>query len=110
MEEVETIAKQPTSIPISCTQELNLDTLLEMLWEQMGLVRASLVFRVVLCLEGSCAVSPGALLPLFIPWQMSKGYDTARRGMTLHLHADSNLLTLRGGQLPPTAARISCTA
>ena len=39
MEEVETIAKQPTSIPISCTQELNLDTLLEMLWEQMGLVR-----------------------------------------------------------------------
>jgi ribosome-interacting GTPase 1 len=39
MEEVEQIAQQPTSIPISCTQQLNLDTLLEMLWEKMGLVR-----------------------------------------------------------------------
>lgn len=55
MEEVETIAKQPTSIPISCTQELNLDTLLEMLWEQMGLVRALLVLKKLSCLP------PGAL-------------------------------------------------
>ncbi len=39
MEEVEAIARQPNSIPISCTQELNLDTLLEMLWDMMGLVR-----------------------------------------------------------------------
>lgn len=39
MEEVETIARQSTSIPISCTQQLNLDTLLEMLWDMMGLVR-----------------------------------------------------------------------
>jgi ribosome-interacting GTPase 1 len=54
MEEVEAIARQPTSIPISCTQELNLDTLLEMLWEQMGLVRALLVPKTLLC------PSPGA--------------------------------------------------
>ena len=40
MEEVEAIARQDVSIPISCTQQLNLDTLLEMLWEMMGLVRS----------------------------------------------------------------------
>ncbi len=39
MEEVEQVARQPNSIPISCTQRLNLDTLLEMLWDMMGLVR-----------------------------------------------------------------------
>ena len=40
LEEVETIARQETSIPISCTQQLNLDTLLDMLWDMMGLVRS----------------------------------------------------------------------
>mmetsp|Transcript_6252 Transcript_6252/g.17956 ORF Transcript_6252/g.17956 Transcript_6252/m.17956 type:complete len:401 (+) Transcript_6252:365-1567(+) len=39
LEEVEAIAREPNSIPISCTQDLNLDTLLEMLWDMMGLVR-----------------------------------------------------------------------
>ena len=38
MEEVDAIARQPDSIPLSCTQRLNLDTLLEMLWDMMGLV------------------------------------------------------------------------
>ena len=42
MEEVDTIARQPDSIPISCTQRLNLDTLLGMLWDMMGLVRPQL--------------------------------------------------------------------
>lgn len=40
LEEVEAIAREPNSIPISCTQDLNLDTLLEMLWDMMGLVRS----------------------------------------------------------------------
>ena len=43
MEEVDAIARQPDSIPISCTQRLNLDTLLEMLWDMMGLVRPPLL-------------------------------------------------------------------
>jgi ribosome-interacting GTPase 1 len=38
MEEVDAIARQPDSIPLSCTQRLNLDTLLGMLWDMMGLV------------------------------------------------------------------------
>ena len=45
LEEVEAIAQQPNSIPISCTQELNLDTLLEMLWDMMGLVRPSFLHK-----------------------------------------------------------------
>jgi uncharacterized protein len=40
MEEVDQIARQPMSVPISCYQELNLDGLLERIWEEMSLVRA----------------------------------------------------------------------
>lgn len=79
MEEVETIAQQPTSIPISCTQELNLDTLLEMLWEQMGLVRALLVLKKLLCL------SPGALA-LHSHRGRCLGYDTPQLEVALHLY------------------------
>lgn len=39
MEEVEEIAGRPFSIPISCYHKLNLDGLLEMIWDMMGLVR-----------------------------------------------------------------------
>ncbi|KDD73656.1 hypothetical protein H632_c1958p0, partial [Helicosporidium sp. ATCC 50920] len=39
MEEVDEIARRPHSIPISCYQKLNLDGLLERIWDMMGLVR-----------------------------------------------------------------------
>jgi uncharacterized protein len=39
LEEVDEIARWPDSIPISCTMKLNLDGLLELLWEMMALVR-----------------------------------------------------------------------
>lgn len=39
MEEVDEIARRPNSIPISCTQNLNLDGLLVKMWEMMALVR-----------------------------------------------------------------------
>lgn len=39
MEEVDEIARRPTSIPISCSANLNLDGLLERIWEMMALVR-----------------------------------------------------------------------
>lgn len=39
MEEVDEIARRPNSIPISCMQNLNLDGLLERIWDMMALVR-----------------------------------------------------------------------
>ncbi|GAB4821710.1 hypothetical protein N2152v2_008756 [Parachlorella kessleri] len=39
MEEVDEIARRPFSIPISCYQKLNLDGVLERIWDMMGLVR-----------------------------------------------------------------------
>ena len=39
IEEVDEIARRPFSIPISCYHQLNLDGLLEKIWEMMGLVR-----------------------------------------------------------------------
>lgn len=38
MEEVDEIARWPNSIPISCSVQLNLDGLLERIWEMMALV------------------------------------------------------------------------
>lgn len=38
MEEVDEIARRPNSIPISCFQKLNLDGLLEKMWDMMSLV------------------------------------------------------------------------
>jgi ribosome-interacting GTPase 1 len=45
MEEVEEIARRPNSIPISCSLRLNLDGLLEHIWDMMALVRVA--WRVV---------------------------------------------------------------
>lgn len=39
IEEVDEIARRPYSIPISCYHNLNMDGLLERIWEMMGLVR-----------------------------------------------------------------------
>jgi ribosome-interacting GTPase 1 len=39
MEEVEEIGSRPNSIPISCQLKLNMDGLLERIWEMMALVR-----------------------------------------------------------------------
>jgi hypothetical protein len=38
MEEVDEIARRPNSVPISCVAKLNLDGLLEAIWEAMALV------------------------------------------------------------------------
>jgi hypothetical protein len=38
MEEVDEIARRPNSVPISCHMKLNLDGLLEAIWEAMALV------------------------------------------------------------------------
>mmetsp|Transcript_12432 Transcript_12432/g.35098 ORF Transcript_12432/g.35098 Transcript_12432/m.35098 type:complete len:389 (-) Transcript_12432:497-1663(-) len=39
IEEVDHIARQPMSVPISCYEQLNLDGLLKRIWEEMALVR-----------------------------------------------------------------------
>ncbi|PNW89062.1 hypothetical protein CHLRE_01g058886v5 [Chlamydomonas reinhardtii] len=39
MEEVDEMARWPNSIPISCSMKLNMDGLLERIWEMMALVR-----------------------------------------------------------------------
>eukprot|EP01026_Neomeris_dumetosa_P036434 TRINITY_DN2940_c0_g1_i11.p1 TRINITY_DN2940_c0_g1~~TRINITY_DN2940_c0_g1_i11.p1 ORF type:complete len:425 (+),score=57.45 TRINITY_DN2940_c0_g1_i11:76-1275(+) len=39
MEEVDEIARRPYSIPVSCYQELNIEGLLEFIWDMMALVR-----------------------------------------------------------------------
>ena len=39
MEEVAEIGRRPNSIPISCQLKLNMDGLLERIWEMMALVR-----------------------------------------------------------------------
>lgn len=38
MEEVDEIAHRPNSIPISCSLKLNMDGLLERIWDMMALV------------------------------------------------------------------------
>jgi ribosome-interacting GTPase 1 len=38
MEEVDEIARRPCSIPISCSLKLNMDGLLERIWDMMALV------------------------------------------------------------------------
>ena len=40
VEEVDAIARMPNSIPCSAFQELNMDGLLERMWDMMALVRA----------------------------------------------------------------------
>jgi hypothetical protein len=42
MEEVAEIGSRPNSIPISCQLKLNMDGLLERIWEMMALVGAQL--------------------------------------------------------------------
>jgi C-terminal region of MMR_HSR1 domain len=39
IEEVDAIARQPNSIPVSCSMELNMDALLARIWDMMALVR-----------------------------------------------------------------------
>ena len=39
IEEVDEIARRPSSIPVSCYQDLNMDGWLERIWDMMGLVR-----------------------------------------------------------------------
>jgi len=39
IEEVDTIARMPNSIPCSASQELNMNGLLELMWDMMALVR-----------------------------------------------------------------------
>eukprot|EP00916_Digyalum_oweni_P017059 GHVL01027955.1.p1 GENE.GHVL01027955.1~~GHVL01027955.1.p1 ORF type:complete len:361 (+),score=46.16 GHVL01027955.1:58-1140(+) len=39
LSELETLARRPMSVVISCTSSLNLDTLLERVWDEIGLVR-----------------------------------------------------------------------
>ncbi len=59
VEEVDAIARMPNSIPCSAFQELNMDGLLERMWDMMALVRAytkkvpplfPLCIKAVLCL------------------------------------------------------------
>lgn len=38
MEEVDEIARRANSIPVSCSLKLNMDGLLEKMWEMMALV------------------------------------------------------------------------
>ena len=40
VEEVDAIARMPTSLPCSASQGLNMDGLLERMWDMMALVRA----------------------------------------------------------------------
>lgn len=39
IEEVDQIARRPNSLPVSCYMELNMDMLLNRMWDMMGLVR-----------------------------------------------------------------------
>lgn len=53
MEEVDEIARRPNSIPISCHFKLNMDGLLERIWEMMALVRDSANNSLYACLYAS---------------------------------------------------------
>lgn len=39
IEEVDQIARRPSSLPVSCYMKLNMDMLLGRMWDMMGLVR-----------------------------------------------------------------------
>ena len=54
IEEVDEIARRPTSLPVSCYLQLNMDMLLSRMWSMMGLVR---IYTKKVCpprTEGDC--------------------------------------------------------
>lgn len=53
MEEVDEIAHRANSIPISCSLKLNMDGLLERIWEMMALV-GMLDLHLLVCLPTPC--------------------------------------------------------
>ena len=53
IEEVDAIARMPASIPCSASQQLNMDGLLERMWDMMALVRVY-TKRVRACLPARC--------------------------------------------------------
>jgi hypothetical protein len=59
MEEVDEIARRPNSIPISCSLRLNMDGLLERIWDMMALVRVY---------TKKVGVWPASLLPALPHW------------------------------------------
>jgi hypothetical protein len=56
MEEVDEIARRANSIPISCSLKLNMDGLLERIWDMMALVRGGGCAFVASCVNCAAAL------------------------------------------------------
>ncbi|CAB0032611.1 unnamed protein product [Trichogramma brassicae] len=107
IEEVDRIARQPNSVVVSCNMKLNLDFLLETLWEYLALIRVytkkpgqppdfddGLILRKGVTVEHVCHAIHRTLAEQFkyaLVWGTSTKYSPQRVGVQ-HIMADEDVI------------------
>lgn len=102
IEEVDRIARQPHSVVVSCNMKLNLDYLLEVLWEYLALIRVytkkpgqppdfsdGLILRRGVTVEHVCHAIHRSLVQAFkyaLVWGTSTKYSPQRVGLSHIMH------------------------
>lgn len=107
IEEVNRLARQPNSVVVSCNMQLNLDYLLESLWEELKLIRVytkkpgqppdfddGLILRRGVTVEHVCHAIHRTLAPQFkyaLVWGTSTKYSPQRVGIS-HIMNDEDVI------------------
>ncbi|KAI8044474.1 hypothetical protein M5D96_000639 [Drosophila gunungcola] len=87
IEEVDRLARQPNSIVVSCNMKLNLDYMLEALWEALQLIRGVSVEHVCHAIHRTLA----AQFKYALVWGTSTKYSPQRVGIA-HVMADEDVI------------------
>lgn len=109
IEEVDRLARQPNSVVVSCNMQLNLDYLLEALWEELRLIRVytkkpgappdfddGLILRRGVTVEHVCHSIHRTLAPQFkyaLVWGTSTKYSPQRVGIN-HTMNDEDVIQI----------------
>lgn len=109
IEEVDRLARQPNSVVVSCNMQLNLDYLLESLWEELRLIRVytkkpgqppdfddGLILRRGVTIEHVCHAIHRTLAPQFkyaLVWGTSTKYSPQRVGIA-HTMNDEDVIQI----------------
>jgi len=102
IEEVDRLAHQPHSVVVSCNMKLNLDYLLEVLWEELALIRVytkkpgeppdfsdAIILRKGVTVEHVCHAIHRSIVAQFkygLVWGTSTKYSPQRVGITHVMH------------------------
>ncbi|KOB52280.1 Developmentally-regulated GTP-binding protein 2, partial [Operophtera brumata] len=89
IQEVGRIARQPNSVVVSCNMKLNLDYLLETLWEYLSLIRGVTIEHVCHSIHRSLV----AQLKYALVWGISAKYSPQRVGIR-HTVSDEDVVQL----------------